>query len=148
MLTLGLSGMFLLCIFGSLYSRGIVASKVFILKLASFVILLVSSKLLANLLTSLIVDAGWLVLRRLLVSSSPSILLILLSCRSLSKTVVMLPFSALFIILLEPFFNCYKSVCSFFVKTAFVADPRGKVGTYWGDEAVLFKVSIIFLYCR
>jgi len=54
---MGRSGMFLLCNFGSLYSRGIVASEVFSPKLASFVTLLVSSKLLTNLLTSLIVDA-------------------------------------------------------------------------------------------
>ena len=46
-----------MCNFGSLYSRGIVASEVVSPKLASFVTLLVSSKLLTDLLTSLIVDA-------------------------------------------------------------------------------------------
>jgi len=41
-------GMFSLCNFGSPYSRGGVASEFFSLKLASFVIVLVSSKLLTD----------------------------------------------------------------------------------------------------
>jgi len=49
--------MFSLCNFGSPYSRGVVVSVIFNLNLASFVILLDSSKLFMNLLTSLIVDA-------------------------------------------------------------------------------------------
>ena len=53
--------MFSLCNFGSPYSRGDVASEAFNLTLASFVIFLVSSKLLTNLLTSLLLlcKCGW-----------------------------------------------------------------------------------------
>ena len=54
---MGGRGMFSLCNFGSPYSRGVVVSVIFNLNLASFVILLDSSKLFMNLLTSLIVDA-------------------------------------------------------------------------------------------
>jgi len=43
--TVGCRAIFSLCNFGSPYSRGVVAADVFILKLASFVIFLVSSKL-------------------------------------------------------------------------------------------------------
>ena len=50
--TVGRRGMFSLCNFGSPYSRGVVASEIFSLKLASFVILLDSSRLFMNLLTS------------------------------------------------------------------------------------------------
>jgi len=57
--------MFSLCNFGSPYSRVVVESVIFSLKLASFVILLDSSKLFINLLTSLVVDAVGLVLSRL-----------------------------------------------------------------------------------
>ena len=52
-----------LCNFGSPHSQGVVASEFFSLKLASFVIFLVSNNLLTNLLTSLVVDAVGLVLR-------------------------------------------------------------------------------------
>ena len=62
---MGRRGMFSLCDFGSPSSRGVVASVIFSLKLASFVILLDSSKLFMNLLTSLVVDAVGLVLSRL-----------------------------------------------------------------------------------
>ena len=62
---MGRRGMFSLCNFGSAYSRGVVASVIFSLKLASFVILLDSSKLFMNLLTFLVVDAVGLVLSRL-----------------------------------------------------------------------------------
>ena len=61
--TVGRGGMFSLFDFGSPYSRDDVAYGFFSLKLASFVIFLVSSKLLTNLLTSLVVDTGGLVLR-------------------------------------------------------------------------------------
>ena len=49
--------------FGRPYNRGVVASEFVSLKLASFVIFLLSSKLLTNLLTCLVVDAVGLVLR-------------------------------------------------------------------------------------
>ena len=61
---MGRRGMFSLCNFGSPCRRGAVASVIFNLKLASFVILLDSSKLFMNLLTSLVVDAVGLVLSR------------------------------------------------------------------------------------
>ena len=70
-----------------------------------------------NLFKSLVVDAVELVSRSLKVSSSSSIFLILLSYYTLSKTVVMLPLSALVIIRLGSFFNCCNPRCSFFVKT-------------------------------
>jgi len=50
------------CYFGSPYNRGVVTSEFFSLKLASFVIFSLSSKLLTNLLTSWVVDAVGLVL--------------------------------------------------------------------------------------
>ena len=62
---MGLRGMFSLCNFGSPNSRGVVASEIFSLKLASFVILLNLSRLFMNLLTSLVVEAVGLVLRGL-----------------------------------------------------------------------------------
>ena len=55
--------MFSFCNFGSPYSRGVVAYEFYCLKLASFVIILFSSKLLTNLLTSWVVDSVGLVLR-------------------------------------------------------------------------------------
>ena len=55
--------MFSLGNFGSLYSLGVVASRCFSLKLASFVFFLISRKLLTHLLTSLFVDTVGLVLR-------------------------------------------------------------------------------------
>ena len=61
--TIGGREMFSLCNFGTPYSRGVATSEVFIVKFASFVIFLVLSKLLTNLLTSLVVDAVGLVLR-------------------------------------------------------------------------------------
>jgi len=45
---MGRRGMFSLCNFGSPYSRGVVASEIFSLKLASSVILLDSSRLFMN----------------------------------------------------------------------------------------------------
>jgi len=46
--TMGRRGMFSLCNFGSPYSRGVVASEIFSMKLASSVILLDSSRLFMN----------------------------------------------------------------------------------------------------
>jgi len=46
--TISRRGMFSLCNFGSPYSRGVVVSESFSLKLASFMTLLVSSKLFTN----------------------------------------------------------------------------------------------------
>ena len=61
--TIGRREMFCLCNFGSPYNQGGVPSEFFSLKLASFVIFLVSNNLLTHLLTSLVVDAVGLVLR-------------------------------------------------------------------------------------
>ena len=63
--TVGRRGMFSLCNFGRPYSLGVVASEIFSLKLASFVILLDSSSFFMNLLTSLVVETVGLVLRGL-----------------------------------------------------------------------------------
>jgi len=59
----GRRAMFSFCNFGSRYSKGGVASVIFSLKLPPFVILLDSSKLFMNLLTSLVADAVGLVCR-------------------------------------------------------------------------------------
>jgi len=59
--TIGRRGIFSLCNFGSPCSRGVVVSEAFSLKLASLVSVLVSSKLLTILLTSLVMDACGLV---------------------------------------------------------------------------------------
>jgi len=61
--TIGGRGIFSVRNLRSPYSRVVVASKYFSLKLASFVIFLVSRKLVTNLLTSLVVDTTGLVLR-------------------------------------------------------------------------------------
>jgi len=61
--TIGRRGIFSLRNFGSPYSWGVVASEVFSIKPASFIIFLVLSKLLTNLLTSLVVNVVGLVFK-------------------------------------------------------------------------------------
>ena len=56
---MGRRGMFSLCNFGSPYSWGVVASVIFSLKLASFVILLDSSKLYYEFMDFFSYRCGW-----------------------------------------------------------------------------------------
>jgi len=84
-------GMFSLCIFDSPCSGGVVASEVFSLKLVSFMFSWFRAS--TNLLTSSVVDAVGLDVFTFLHHPASS------QYHSLSKTVVMLPLSALVIII-------------------------------------------------